>query len=291
MKWFARLHLWLALPFGVIISLICFSGAMLVFEPEVTRLVCRDVYYVRSAEGSPLPVDSLCKIVEATLPDTVAITDVEISDDRARTYQMKLSRPRRASVFIDQYTGCISGKYRRLEFFSTMFRLHRWLLDGANARKGELNIGKIIVGVSTIAFVLVLISGAVIWIPRARKNFRRSISIGFRHGRRGFWRDLHVAGGMYVLVFVMAMSLTGLTWSFPWYRSAFYKVCGVENVGRGDHAPDRLRPVIYAVHTGSWGGTPTRIIWFVSALAGASLPVTGYYIWISGRSRRKKSRL
>ena len=33
---------------------------------------------------------------------------------------------------------------------------------------------------------------------------------------------------MYALIFLLAMALTGLTWSFPWYRTAFYKVFGVE---------------------------------------------------------------
>ncbi len=42
----------------------------------------------------------------------------------------------------------------------------------------------------------------------------------------------------------------------------------------------KLRGWIYAFHTGTPGGIVTRIIWFLSALLGASLPLTGYYIWI-----------
>ena len=41
-----------------------------------------------------------------------------------------------------------------------------------------------------------------------------------------------MAGGMYALVVLLAMSLTGLTWSFDWYRNAFYAVCGVEYTPR-----------------------------------------------------------
>lgn len=33
-KIFRQIHLWLSVPFGLIISLICFSGAMLVFEND-----------------------------------------------------------------------------------------------------------------------------------------------------------------------------------------------------------------------------------------------------------------
>jgi hypothetical protein len=43
-KIFRQIHLWLSVPFGLIISLICFSGAMLVFENEVMELVRHELY-------------------------------------------------------------------------------------------------------------------------------------------------------------------------------------------------------------------------------------------------------
>ena len=391
MKIFRKIHLWLSVPFGIIITLVCFSGAMLIFEPEITRSVKSDVYYVSSSEGEPLPLGELMETVKATLPDSVSITGVTVFSDKDRTYQVNLSKPRRASLFVDQYSGQITGKYERIGFFSTMFKLHRWLLDSANPHGDGVKVGKLLVGISTLIFVIALITGVVIWWPRARKNFRRSMSISFRDGWRGLWKSLHVAGGMYALIFVLAMSLTGLTWSFNWYRTAFYAVCGVEhtarnlggstneksverghgNESRGNHrggrrgehgegrgegrrhhsefgrwqqvydelkaqnpdAPqitvgaetasvtlgvtgngrasdkyefnrrsgeitpvtkyadsvpaDKLRGWIYAVHTGSWGGMLTRILWLLGALLGASLPLTGYYIWIKHLRKKK----
>jgi uncharacterized iron-regulated membrane protein len=53
---------------------------------------------------------------------------------------------------------------------------------------------------------------------------------------------------------------------------------------------ERLRGWIYSIHTGSLGGVFTRILWFLSALLGASLPLTGYYIWIR-RLRKNKNRV
>lgn len=391
MKIFRKIHLWLSVPFGIIITLICFSGAMLIFEPEITRSIKSDVYYVNSSEGKPLPMEELMETVKASLPDSVSITGVTVFSDKDRTYQVNLSKPRRASLFIDQYSGQITGKYERIGFFSTMFKLHRWLLDSANPHGDGVKVGKLLVGISTLIFVLALITGVVIWWPRARKSFRHSMSISFKDGWRGFWKGLHVAGGMYALIFVLAMSLTGLTWSFNWYRTAFYAVCGVEhtprnfagsaneksiergrdNNGRGNHrggrrgghgdglgegrrhhsefgrwqqvydelkahnpdAPqitvgaetasvtlgvtgngraadkyefnrrsgeitpvtkyadsvpaDKLRGWIYAVHTGSWGGLLTRVLWLLGALLGASLPLTGYYIWIKHLRKKK----
>ena len=227
-KIFRKIHLWLSVPFGLIITLVCFSGAILVFENEVTEWFRRDLYYVETVKESPLPMDKLLEKVATTLPDSVAVTGVSISSDPGRAYQVSLSKPRRASLYVDQYTGEVKGKSERSGFFMFMFRMHRWLLDSMNPGNEGIFWGKMIVGVSTLLLVFVLISGIVIWWPRTRKALKNSLKITATKGWRRFWYDLHVAGGMYALIFLLAMALTGLTWSFPWYRTAFYKVFGVE---------------------------------------------------------------
>lgn len=233
-KAFRKIHLWLSVPFGLIITVICLSGAALVFEDEVTELCRRDLYYVEKVSGAPLPVEYLIEKVAGTLPDSVAVTGVSISSDAERAYQVNLSKPRRASVYVDQYTGEVKGRHERAPFFLTMFKLHRWLLDGMKP-DGGIFWGKMIVGVSTLMFVFVLISGIVIWWPRTKKALKNSLKIAVGKGRRRFWYDLHVAGGMYALVLLLAMALTGLTWSFSWYRAGFYKVFGVEMKQRAGH--------------------------------------------------------
>ena len=56
---FRKIHLWLSVPFGIVISLVCFSGAMLVFEKELTRMANPDMYRVESGGRQPLPMDVL----------------------------------------------------------------------------------------------------------------------------------------------------------------------------------------------------------------------------------------
>lgn len=379
-KIFRNIHLWLSVPFGILITLICFSGAALVFEKEVMELCHRELYFVKKVEAAPLPMEQLMTKVAATLPDSVSVTGVNISSDPERAYQVTLSKPRRASMYVDQYTGEITGKYERAPFFNFMFRMHRWLLDSMK-QDGGIFWGKMIVGTSTLMFVFVLISGVVVWWPRTRKALKNSLKIVANKGWRRFWYDLHVAGGMYALVLLLAMALTGLTWSFQWYRTGFYKTFGVEvqpsmghgnaaanstakggkregkpegREGRGAHRyspytnwqqvyeqlaeanPDykqisvsdgsasvavprfgnqrgtdrykfnprngeitettlykdldnsgKIRGWIYSVHVGSWGGMLTRILTFVAALIGASLPLTGYYLWIRKKIKRR----
>ena len=47
----------------------------------------------------------------------------------------------------------------------------------------------------------------------------------------------------------------------------------------------KVRGGVYMVHTGSWGGIITRILSFLAALIGATLPLTGYWLWF----RRKRA--
>ncbi len=56
------------------------------------------------------PIEQLLEKVTATLPDSVSVTSVSISSDSERAYQVNLSKPRRASLYVDQYTGEVKGE-------------------------------------------------------------------------------------------------------------------------------------------------------------------------------------
>ncbi|MBP3349561.1 MAG: PepSY domain-containing protein [Bacteroidaceae bacterium] len=379
-KLFRQLHLWLSIPLGLVITVICFSGAMLVFEKEITECVQHDIYFVEEVKNSPLPIDSLISNVAPTLNEGVSITGITVSSDPERCYKVNLSKPRRAAIYVDQYTGEVKGSSSRLPFFNTMFRLHRFLLDKRDANGGVF-WGKQIVGISTLLFVVILITGIILWWPKSKKAWKNLVTIRLRSGWKRFLYDLHVVGGMYAIVFLLAMALTGLTWSYPWYRNAFYSLFGVEqtvqknntkgnehNDKREKKAPDssidtvfvaepqspylhwqdvyeyvaqenadykqitisngsvnvsfnrignqrasdsykfdnqtgritdhtyysdnnkrnKLRGWIYSVHVGSCGGMVTRILAFLAALLGATLPLTGYYLWIKRLNKKNK---
>lgn len=252
-KVYRKLHLWLSVPFGVFITLICFSGSMLVFEKEITESCRRDLYFVAETGGEPLPLDRLAESVAASLPDSVSVTGITVSSDPSRAYQVSLSKPRRASIYVDQYTGEIKGKNERLPFFDTMFHLHRWLL-GSSDGNGGVAWGKLLVGLSTLALVIILLTGLLMWLTNRNKPLKKSLTISFSKGWPRFWHDLHVAGGIYATIFLLALALTGLTWSFSWYRTGFYKVFGVETSADSGHGGGRN---VAAVATEGHGGRPS----------------------------------
>lgn len=355
MKLFRKLHLWLSVPFGLVITILCFTGAILIFEREVTELSQPHLYKVKALGEEVMPLEKLINLASEHIAPDAAITGVTITNDPERTYQLHLSNPQRASIYVDQYSGEVLGQSKRLPLFSTTLKLHRWLMGSPRAEDGGIGIGKLIVGISTIMFVFVLISGAVIWWPRNRQMLKNRLSIKWSKGCKRLLYDLHIAGGIYALVVLLALSLTGLTWSFSWYRGGFYKVFGSEVVerpkGKGitagsqseavefakwqsvyeelvardssyakitisngtaqqyhdkwgnqraadsytfepatgeiiKHMPyaqsDKTKKIggwIHSIHLGIWGGIFSRIVTFLAALLGASLPLTGYYLW------------
>lgn len=223
---FRKLHLWVSIPFGIVITITCFTGALLVFESDITAFLNRDLTSVNPV-GKPLPVDELVAKVDPVLEEGVTVTGVSVSVDPAEAYKVNLSKPHRAAIYVDQYTGEVKGRYERPAFFDVTRRLHRWLMD-ARPEDGAIYWGKLIVGASTLAFVAILITGVVIWWPRNRKMLKNRLQIAIKKGKNRFWYDLHVAGGFYAVLFLLAMALTGLTWSFEWYRDGFYGMMGIE---------------------------------------------------------------
>ena len=380
-KLFKKLHLWLSLPFGLIIMTTCLTGALLVFEKEITELVRHDSYTIPVRKTQSLSLQSLLERVARETPDSVQITSVTIPSDFRRAYTVGLSKPRRAGVLVDPYTGKIVGQSGRLPFFTTVRELHRWLLNSMKPDSEGIFWGRVIVGTSTLLFVFILLTGLFLWWPKKLKGVGKRLKISLRQGRQRLFYDLHAVGGVYVFVLLLAMAMTGLTWSFEWYRTGFYKVFGAEmaEAGKGDKGPKKdkrkdalreegaeqaklpasyiyweevvsyvieaseadyaeitvkdgevevpldglgniraadsfrfdkktgqmtdykayreakrdkkLRGWIYSIHTGAWGGLFTRICYVLAALFGASLPLTGYYIFYQrkwGKKRKAK---
>ncbi|MFT2007134.1 PepSY-associated TM helix domain-containing protein [Pontibacter sp. 13R65] len=135
---------------------------------------------------------------------------------------------RPTTYLVDQYTGTVKGTTETAAsaFFLGTMKLHRWLL--IEAEPGAINPGRVIVGSATIIFVFLLLSGLVMWFPLKIKNWKQ----GFKVKMSGNWKrtnhDLHNTLGFYSLPLLLVMSLTGLCWSFEWYKDGASVVLGEE---------------------------------------------------------------
>jgi len=255
-KLFKKIHLWLSVPFGLIITVVCLSGAALVFESEITTLYREQARKVSPDNGrSPLEVEELQDKIEKVFNSPVAVERVVKDPDPAKAYLFVVSSPVRGAIWIDQYTGEIRDKSGKLPFFEVMLGLHRNLMIPPSY--SGVQWGRIIVGISVISFIIILLSGIAIWVPKKRSQWRLRCNLF----------SLHTLGGIYVMVFLLLMALTGLTWSFGWWHDIVYTIPGVS------------RGLVTALHIGAYAGVTGRIIAFIAALFGATLPLTGYWLW------------
>lgn len=383
-KIFAKIHLWLSLPLGIVLTVVCLSGAVLVFEGEITRALHPELYQVAApADARPLQPSQLADRIGEQMPDSLHLVSLQLSARSDEPCIAAFRETGRKQLSVDPYTGNVNGWVESPAFFGTVRKLHRWLLDPPPS-KGEKSVGKAIVGVSTLGLVLILVSGLILWIPRSRKALHNRLKVSCSNGRHRFWHDCHVSLGFYATLLLLVMALTGLTWSFGWYRTAAYALfggtqqtvaaqedlsrkvdsgnrqsrarSGERTAGREhgetetrpfDHAvwddvleqltahytayktivltqteaqvtrrsamrridratfdprngrlaeitryedtprQQRLRGWFYTFHTGTWGGIWTKILYFLAALIGATLPLTGYYLWWKRYSNKK----
>lgn len=364
-----KIHLWLSIPLGLIITVICFTGATLVFEQDITRALNKNLYQVEIPQGKKrlLPSEVIDILQESH--EGMKISSISIPQSPEATYQVSFNNEGRKVLFVNPYTGESIGWSKSYPFFQTMRKLHRWFLDAPQSRE-SMSIGKLIVGISTLAMTIILISGLVIWAPRTRNALKSRLTVTCNKGTRRLMHDSHVALGFYATIFLLLMALTGPTWSFGWYREAAYSLLGAEpqsqtpqtghshghdnkkESGKTEHRQENaiaydtalmeiqslysdynniklskneatvslnkngyrqksdnvkfnpktgkiteirkfednsvrqnLRGLIYSLHVGTWGGPVTKVLYFLAALIGATLPLTGYYLWLKKRRR------
>ncbi|RPD47986.1 PepSY domain-containing protein [Hymenobacter sediminis] len=120
-------------------------------------------------------------------------------------------------VFVNPYTAAVTGELNYREtFFFTMMALHRGMVGGP--------IGKLIVGVSTVMFLFIIITGIVLWWPATRKAVKQRLQVKWSGGWKRLNHDLHIVLGFYSALFLFVFAFTGLAWSFEWFNKGIYAV-------------------------------------------------------------------
>lgn len=227
------LHLWLGLASGIILFLVCLSGTLLTFQTEIKSLFAEELI-INPDQGNLMSVEELSE----KLKNEGTVSGITLPETEQQAYQFNVKTSpddrRGTTFFINQYTG----EYQKQGttpvdgFFSSMFRLHRWLLvDSA--------IGRPIVGVATIIFFFLALSGIVLWFPKKKIKWK-TLKPGFKIKWSANWKrinhDLHNTLGFYSCLVLIIMALTGLCWSFGWYKDLGSQVLGAQIFG-GRGAP------------------------------------------------------
>jgi uncharacterized iron-regulated membrane protein len=236
--WIGRIHLWLGLASGLVVFIVSLTGCLFSFQKEIAGVWYRDRFFVTPAPGNrPLGVllqtagDTLRAPVDyiTTYRDPACAWEFMTykTNDTALTYFGNVERFR--SVFIDPHTGRVTGfRDYKHDFFNIVKYVHWSLL----LRNG---IGQPIVGWSTMAFVVLSITGLVLWWPRrSARTGRRwtkaarkqgfTIRWGARFKRLNY--DLHNVLGFYTLLVALILGLTGMVFAFAWFSKGVGAIGG-----------------------------------------------------------------
>ncbi|NPU09666.1 PepSY domain-containing protein [Bradyrhizobium sp. 83012] len=212
-----QLHSIVGLTAALILSLIGLTGAIMSFEDEIQAGLNAALAHVAPRAEAPLAPAALIARLQAD-PDIGKVSAITLSRDPAAAVRVRFARNtdggRPSSLLVDPYDGRVLGEPRGEEFFATVRRLHRWLLlpgDGNGA-------GRQITGAAALGLVVLLITGVVLRWPRRATSAKAWLKPQFGLGGRGLHRSLHSVVGTWVLPVYLIMALTGLSYSYAWYK-------------------------------------------------------------------------
>ncbi|GAA4911967.1 PepSY-associated TM helix domain-containing protein [Mucilaginibacter defluvii] len=230
----AWLHLWVGLVTGIIVVLVSVTGCILVFEDELFDTFHRDLIEVKQT-GPARPVSELLAIAQKKLGNKKPVTDIRINEaDRSYIFSAaKINKKDKIKwwsyfsqfkykddVYINPYTGKVLGVIDvRYEFFNVTEQLHRQLLL-------VKPVGSVVVGSCILLFLLMMITGFMLWLPKNLKQLKKNLSVKWNARWKRVNYDLHNSFGFYVLPIAMIIAITGLVWSFKWWEDGIYRILG-----------------------------------------------------------------
>lgn len=223
-----QIHWFLGITAGLVLAVVGVTGAMLSFEHDLLKAMNAGVMTVPVQGRTPLPPAELVARIARAEPGK-AITSLTLSSAPGDSARVGFApppgappgpggRPRGENRYVDPYTGALLAAPRGEGFFRTTMQIHRWLAADA--------VGKQIVGFSTLALVFFCLSGLYLRWPRKWWNWRAWLKMDWAQKGRSFLWHLHSIVGTWVVVAYLVMALTGLFWSYDWYRNGLYTITG-----------------------------------------------------------------
>jgi uncharacterized iron-regulated membrane protein len=275
-RFVATVHLWVGLIIGLYLVVLSVSGSLSVLRPDVHRwFVPRTV----AVEGTRLTGDALQEAVRRVYP-AYEVTNVFERRRPDTPVMVTLQRDgETVERLFDPYAARDLGlTYPPItEAIEWVVDLHDNLLAGAT--------GRAVNGVGALLFLMLLITGAVVWWPGVNR-VRHSMVPGKPAKTARFARRLHNALGFWVLALLLVWAITAVYFSFPDPFEATIDYFDKDLTD--DRRPgDWLVRLLVNIHFGrSWGLT-VKYLWVVLGLVPAVLFITGGITWWARVVRRQ----
>lgn len=236
-----QVHSVAGLVLALLLSLIALTGVIMSFEDEIVEHLNAGIMQVVPRTTPALLPDELVARLKA-VPDAGKITAIMLSSDPSASVHVRFARDeqgaRPSSLYVDPYDGHVLGVPRGEDFFATVRRLHRWLLIPGDAK----GWGRQITGVAALGLIVMLISGLVLRWPRRASSVKMWLKPNLGLSGRGLHRSLHAVIGTWMLPVYLVMTLTGLWYSFDWYKDGAVWLLSRPHVAVAKMQPKQSRP-------------------------------------------------
>tara|TARA_R110001592_G_scaffold62220_3_gene190151 strand:- start:1708 stop:2841 length:1134 start_codon:yes stop_codon:yes gene_type:complete len=217
-----QLHKILGLTTGIIVFIVAITGCCWTFREEIEGLY-DDYKSVAPQEGSEITVTNAKKIAQIIFPkNTVHGTVFKQQNDAVEVVFYDAAPEFYQSVFLNPYSGEVIQIDNHLTgFFAFILKGHLrvWL---------PKEIGEQVVGASVLIFILIIISGFILWIPKKRKNLKQRLKFDWKKTTK--WKrknfDLHTVTGFYICSLALVIAFTGSIMSYDWLKYVVYKSSG-----------------------------------------------------------------
>ncbi|MBD8907620.1 PepSY-associated TM helix domain-containing protein [Methylorubrum zatmanii] len=224
-----RLHWALGLTAGFVLAVMGVTGALMSYEEAITAFANRDRVVVAAREARPAPLPGvlapnilapsiLAARIEAQEPGR-RVASLTLSQDPAQSAVARFGRDRASgerapSVYVDPADGTVLGPVRLETAFATVRELHRWLLIPGEGK----GWGRTVTGACALALLAFLGSGLYLRWP-GRHGWRVWLRPNLARPGRARWWSLHAIVGTWLLPVYATIALSGLWWSYDWYRT------------------------------------------------------------------------
>ncbi len=216
-------HLTCGVCAGAVILVMSVTGVLLTYQRQMLAWAdARGLDIVAPVGASPLPIEKVLARVRAERPGP-APTTVTVSSDPRRPIAVSVGQ---RTLQVSPYTGAVlsEGAVGMRAFFRSVTDWHRWLAASGESRA----TGRAVTGAANLAFLFIVGSGMVLWVPRAVSWMQIRPVLFFRNGARGRARDFnwHNVIGIWSALPLFVVVLGGVVISYPWASDLVYRAAG-----------------------------------------------------------------
>jgi len=199
------------------------TGCMLAFQREIENAT-KQYRYVAAQEKELLPPSKLKDIGSVQLPGKHLHAVLYEGREKAAQviFYEFLPEEYYYIVYMNPYDGgVLKVKNMNADFFRIVLMGHFYLwLPPA--------IGQPVIAWATLIFVMMMISGLVLWWPRNKGMAKQRFKIKWNAKWRRKNYDLHYVLGFYMTWVAIILAVTGLVWGFQWFARGYYHIAGGE---------------------------------------------------------------